>query len=188
MFYNLAKSFAGSRSNIHLFKEKIENVIEDIKSFKPDFIIIGGFLHEISNPDEVLRLIHQICSIDTVIYSFVPNARSFHRLLALEMNVINDIHQKSQHDILFNRREVYNVSSFIDLFLANGYKILDHGTIFIKPFTNAQLEKMMECGIIDESMLKGLDQMIKYIPDMGAEIWITCKSGNYSANKKTCAN
>ena len=140
-----------------------------------DFIVIGGFLHEIDNPDIVLQSIRRICSRNTVIYSFVPNAESFHRLLALEMGIIQSIYQKSEQDKLFNRQKFYDINEFNKLLKINGFNILQSGSYFIKPFSHAQMNDLLERGIIDKRLIDGLDKMKKFLPNLGAELFNVCK-------------
>jgi hypothetical protein len=108
----------------------------------------------------------------------VPNAKSFHRLLALEAGLIDSIYQYSENDKIFQRRAVFNIGTYSDLFRRNGFTIRECGTYFIKPFTHQQMDKMVSGGIIDSKVLDGLNNMIKYLPEFGAEIFATCSVSN----------
>lgn len=173
-FYNKAKELANSNPNIIIFNDLIENLKDELKSEIFDFIIIGGFLHEIKNPGIVLQAIRTICSNKTIIYSIVPNAKSFHRLLAYEMGLIDTIYQKSEHDKLFKRQKVFDIKGFNELLTKNSFKVIESGSYFIKPFTHLQMDMMLSLKIIDKSCLDGLDKLIKFLPDLGAELWNIC--------------
>lgn len=175
LFYEMAIKKSNSAPNILIINDVIENQISKLHSFNFDFIVLGGFLHEINNPHDVLKSVKKLCGNNTLLYSFVPNVRSFHRLLALEMGIIQDIHQKSGHDKLFERKNSYGIVTFNELLSRNGFKVIDSGSYFIKPFTNDQMSEMLNQKIITKSVLDGLDSMIKYLPEMGAEIWNCCK-------------
>jgi acetyltransferase-like isoleucine patch superfamily enzyme/SAM-dependent methyltransferase len=174
-FFRLAQEKAALNSKIEVFNEPIESVADRLIGKNLNFIVIGGFLHEISNPDKVLKAVRRICSKDTLVYSYVPNARSFHRLLAYNMGIIKSIHEKSKHDILFKRNTVFNMKSFNSVLEENGFSVIDSGSYFIKPFTNDQMAEMIDKGILDNTVFHGLEKMIQYIPDMGAELWNLCK-------------
>ncbi len=174
MFYEMANDQAGLNKKIIIINDLIENVADELVKANIDFIVIGGFLHEIENPDEVLQSVKKICSKNTVVFSNVPNAKSFHRLLAYEMGFINSIYEKSEHDKLFQRHEVYDKESFNQLLINNGFKIIEDGSYFIKPFSNGQMDKMLNMQIIENSCLDGLDKMTKILPDMGAELFNCC--------------
>ena len=171
-FFEIAKKLANGDTRIRLINDFFETIVQELVSETFDIIIIGGFLHEISNPDEVLQAVKKVSGKNTIIHSFVPNANSFHRLLAFEMGLIKDVYQKSTHDELFQRVEVYNMDSFKKLFIQNDFLVISSGTYFVKPFTNSQMQVMLDGNIINNTILDGLDAMIKYLPDYGAEMYI----------------
>ena len=174
MFFNMAIEQANANPKILIINDLIENIKDKLKQESFEFIYIGGVLHEIDNPDIVLQAVREICSHDTVIYSFVPNARSFHRLLAYEMGLTGNIYQKSEHDKLFQRHNVYDIGLFNELLTKNGFRVIESGSYFIKPFTHDQMNRMLNLGIIDKSCLDGLSKMIQFLPDLGAELWNIC--------------
>ena len=90
------------------------------------------------------------------------------------MGFINSIYEKSEHDKLFQRHQVYDKESFNQLLINNGFKIIEDGSYFIKPFSNGQMDKMLNMQIIENSCLDGLDKMTKILPDMGAELFNCC--------------
>lgn len=171
-FFAIANNLAKGDARIVVINDFIENAISQLIPETFDVIIIGGFLHEIINPDEVMQTVKRVCNKNTIIHSFVPNANSFHRLLAFEMGLIKDVYQKSAHDELFQRVAVYNMDSFKELFIKNDFSVAGSGTYFIKPFTNCQMHAMVTGNIISKAVLVGLYAMIKYLPDYGAEMFI----------------
>lgn len=171
-FFKLAVELAGADERIVLYNDFFEDIVDQFSPETFDIIVIGGFLHEINNPDEILQAVKKLCHSNTVVHSFVPNAHSFHRMMAFEMGLIKDVYQKSAHDELFQRVQVYNIESFKNLFLQNGLKIDAFGTYFLKPFTNGQMSKMVDTQIIDQAVLDGLNKMTRYFPEHGSEIFI----------------
>jgi len=137
LFYDLAisKSKLDANPNIVIINDLIENTTEELSQYNFDFVVIGGFLHEIKNPDVVLQVVKKLCKSNTIVYSFVPNSKSFHRLLAYEMGIIKSLNQKSSHDWLFQRQSSYDINSFNQLLINNGFVIRESGSYFIKPFT-----------------------------------------------------
>ncbi len=175
LFFNKIKSMVKKRSDIVVYNDVIENLPKDLKSNSFNYIVIGGFLHEVKNPHLVLQKVRNLCKTDTVVYSYVPNARSFHRLLANKMGVIDDIHQESGHDKLFGRQIVYDNESFTDLFTRNNFEVIESGSYFLKPFTHKQMVELLDHEIIDDDCLEGLYRMTELFPDAGAELWNICK-------------
>lgn len=174
-FYQAAIQKADGKSNIKIINKPIQDSVEDLGS-DFDVILISGFLHEIDNPEEVLTLIKEISNPNTRIISFVPNAKSFHRVLAYEAGIISQIYDFSDNDKKFGRRLVWDMNSFSEMFVATGYQVEEIETYFIKPFAHSQMRKLMDDGIFTNQVLDGLDNMVKYMPDMGCEIAIVAKS------------
>jgi hypothetical protein len=171
-FFNNAQELSAADARITVLHGFFEKVVDQLSSFNFDFIIVGGFLHEIDNPGDVLQSITKVCSAKTTIHSFVPNAHSFHRLMAYEMGLIKDVYQKSGHDQLFQRVEVFNMKTFKQLFIQNGYSVDEAGTYFIKPFAHSQMNQMLQANVVDKAVLDGLNKMTRYFPEQGAEIFI----------------
>lgn len=51
----------------------------------------------------------------------------------------------------------------------------DSGSFFVKPFTHAQMEQCLNNGVVGENVLDGLDKMIEFMPELGAEIYVNCR-------------
>ena len=49
---------------------------------------------------------------------------------------------------------------------------LEMGSYFVKPFTHRQMEQCMENNIINNEIIEGFDRMIKYMPELGSEIYV----------------
>ena len=140
-----------------------------------NMIICSGLLHEVPDSKEFVSAIKMNCNTDTIVHINVPNARSFHRLLAKEMGLIQDEHDMSERNILYQQHEVFDIEKLRCLLEEAGFKILQSGSYFIKPFTHAQMYEMMDKGIIDKKLLDGLYKMEKYMPDMGSEIYVNIR-------------
>ena len=100
---------------------------------------------------------------------------AFHRLLALEMGLIGSIYERSVLDKKFQRTGNFDLKLLIDAAEKSGFKIIESGTYFIKPFTNEQIEKIISLNIADEKIFEGLNKMIKYMPDLGAEAFVNVR-------------
>ncbi len=170
-FYEFTKKKIGNDTRITIYNKLIEEAYLELKN-DYDVIVLGGFLHEIDNPEEVLSIIKKIATPQTVILTYVPNANSFHRILAFESGIIKSIYDFSENDKLFGRRNVYNVNSFLSLFVTSGYSVSKVDTYFIKPFTHEQMDALLGLPFFTEEIFLGFFNMAKYLPDMGCEIFL----------------
>jgi ubiquinone/menaquinone biosynthesis C-methylase UbiE len=155
VFYNLNKK---------LIKDnKIKNVTIENCFFEQfdsnasfDFILISSLLHEIEDLDIFIKKLIQICSNKTVVHINVPNANSFHRLLAKSMGIINNTREKSKSNIKLQTSRIFDIISLEKLIRVNDFKILHKESFFIKPFTHEQMQKMLNSEIINIDILNGL--------------------------------
>lgn len=95
-FYQIALDNAKSNNNsknIFLYNDYFQNVN---LNFDFDLVIISSLLHEIDAPIDFLKKVINISNKKTIIHINIPNAKSFHRLLAYEMGLIEDIYQQSE--------------------------------------------------------------------------------------------
>ena len=140
--------------------------------FEFDFIILSNVLQEIEDVSLFLKGLNQICNEDTIVHIVVPNAKSFHRLLAFEMGLVSSIYELSERNILLQQQTVFDVDGLSKTLIQNEFEVINHGSCFVKPFTHVQMHKSTEQNDRDHNMLNGLYRMTKYLPDFGAEIFI----------------
>lgn len=148
---------------------------EILKSLSFDFIVCSSLLHEVNNPLDFFKNIAAISAKDTIVHISVPNANSIHRLIAKEIGYIDDVHQMSDRNKLYQQNTVYDIDSLKELARAAGFNVLDEGSFFIKPFSHDQMYKMIKQEIIEEKVLDGLYALEKYIPLYGSEIYLNLK-------------
>lgn len=175
-FYEKAK--LGAPSNVHLFCGYFENCISEILSLGKniDYVVCSALIHELENPEKILTGIYNICDQNTIVHIDVPNAKSVHRLLAVEMNLIPDIYEMSQQSKdLQQAGRVFDNVSLKHLCEENGFQVINEGSYFIKPFTHRQMQDCLDHGIFDDRLLEGLDGLIKYMPEYGSEIFVECR-------------
>lgn len=171
-FAENARKASRGKSNVTIVQAFFEDVYEQLLDETFDFIILSSLLHEVPDPVTLLQAIHQVCNEETVIHINVPNVYSFHRLLALEMGIIDSIYEKSEAEIKFQRNTRFDKESLLGILRQNGFQVLSFGTYFIKPFSNEQMSRIVNEGIADLRVVEGLERMTKYLPDMGCEMFI----------------
>ena len=175
----LAKAH-GIAERVTIIKGFLENEIETVRTALKDkqsldFIVLSSLLHELENPRKMLEEVHKLCAKDTIVHINVPNAKSLHRLIALECGMIDDEHSISQQSIKFQQHRTYDMDILKKTVEEAGFAVIDQGSYFVKPFTHAQLQRCLDEKIIDESVIRGLEGVSKYFPEYGAEIYVNVK-------------
>jgi SAM-dependent methyltransferase len=159
---------------VHILEGLLESRAADLPD-QVDFVIASSLLHEVPDPDRFVQDLRRHCGPETVLHLNVPNVHSFHRLLALEAGLIQDVFERSQTEARFQRQTRFDMSSLRSFLEERGFEVLDAETYFVKPFTHSQLEQMLAAKIIDGRIIDALDRMIRYMPDLGAEMFVNVR-------------
>ena len=170
IFFKIATEKALKKNNVKLINSFFEDV--DLLEENIDIILLSSLLHEIKDTKLFLKQILSKCSESTVIHINVPNSNSFHRLLAYESGLIDSPSEFSNNNHKFQVNNVFNLDSLEELVGSVGFEVLDKGSYFVKPFTHGQMKNVIDNNIIDVNILNGLNNMIKYMPDLGSEIFV----------------
>jgi SAM-dependent methyltransferase len=144
------------------------------EEFKPDkqydTIIMSHVLEHIENPVELLKNIYNWLSDETIFIVSVPNAKSFHRLVAVEMGLLKSEFELNERDHKLGHYRVYDFETLKTEILIAGFTILHQGGVFFKPISNDQIEKNWT-----EEMINGFYAIGKKYPELCAEIYFVLK-------------
>lgn len=163
---------------------KIGNRVQVFRDFFPtakiggmhfDFIVCSSLLHEVENAALLLKGLADACDKDTVVHINVPNANSFHRFLAKNMNLVDDVHEFSERNGQLQQHRVFDIKMLKAEAENAGFSVCDSGSYFLKPFAHAQMFRMMKERIIEENVLDGLYAITDSFQDYGSEIYINAK-------------
>ena len=174
-FYAGARLGAEGRSDVTCRRGLLEDEVAVLSGASFDFIVLSSLLHEVEHPDRLLAAVLDLCGENTVVHVDVPNALSFHRLLAVEMGLIESVYQKSETQTRMQQGEIFDMASLQGEVERAGFTVVDSGSYYFKPFTQAQMAKVVDAGIVNEPMLMGLYGIVRHFPDSGSEIFVDLK-------------
>ena len=137
-----------------------------------DTVLVSGLLHELPSPKQFLKDLFEIIPFHTSIHINVPNANSFHRLLALKSGLINNVEELSALQIKLKQPHTFTLYSLKQVVESAGFKITKNGSFFIKPFTHLQMHNIQNNELFSKNIMQGFEKMIEYFPENGAEIFI----------------
>ncbi len=140
-----------------------------------DIIILSSLLHEIGNQKDFLGVCRSLMSEKTILHVNVPNAKSFHRVLALEAGLITDLTSRSGRQDSFQQNEVFDEESLRALVESAGFSVVKSGSFILKPFTHTQMEKLIAAKILTPELLEGLYKMSARLPGWGSEIFVNAE-------------
>lgn len=135
--------------------KKVHGLIENyVSEEKYDTIIMGHVLEHIADPNMVLERIYSLLNSSGTFLVSVPNAKSLHRMVAVEMGMISS---------------VYDMDIFKSHITRAGFKIVHSGGYFLKPLSNEQIEQNW-----NEEMIDGFYKIGDKFQEYCAEIYAVC--------------
>lgn len=159
-------------ANATLLHSTLEDSVEELSQFDFDMVLISSLMHELNDRDHFITKLKSVLTPKTIVHINVPNANSFHRLLAKEMGLVKCTHELSQTNKKMQQNCVFDMESLKNLFLSSNFLVTDSGSLFVKPFTHEQMARVMKENIISEQILDGLYKMTQYMPELGSELFI----------------
>ena len=151
---------------IHGYAKLFENFDAQGKKFHN--IVLGHVLEHVENPVEILsRCKDLLPKSGGRIVAAVPNSNSIHRQAAVLMGLLKHEKQLNDTDKINGHRRVYDMPTFQADFIKAGLKIIHSGGYWLKPLSNAQIERDWTREMIDAFFKLGE----KY-PDIAAEIYV----------------
>jgi len=136
---------------LNIYNTIYEN-ISDVDISQYDMITLLGVLEHIENEKDFLKYLKDARQI----YLTVPNAKSFHRLIGKDANIIQTIYDFNQNDIKVGHQRYYDDQSLlstIQTYLTD-FDVISFGTTSMKFGTNKQMESFIQVQKSIESVSK----------------------------------
>ena len=133
-----------------------------------DAVLIAGLLHETTAPEALLAAAVSLTSPGGHLLASVPNAGSFHRLLAVEAGLIPTTATLSARDLALGHPVVFDGAGLTALMSGAGLVDLTLDGYLFKPFTNAQMVAVLAQA--PDDLVDGLIRLGQRFPDQAAEI------------------
>lgn len=168
-------AFAASARRRALPGVRIEEVpLEALTSAEPfELVVLSSLLHEVEDPRPLLQAARELCAPGGVVHVNVPNARSLHNLLGVEMGVIPDPFARSELARSLQRTRTFDLTSLGALANDAGFEVVASGSYLLKPFTHAQMTRLLDEKIVSAQVLDALYSITgKAFQDAGAEIFV----------------
>ncbi|NBW99909.1 class I SAM-dependent methyltransferase [bacterium] len=146
----------------------IHSLFEEFETTeKFDNIILGHVLEHVENPHKLLSRASEWLSPNGKIICAVPNSRSIHRQVAVELGLLGFEEELNEADRHHGHRRVYNPETFRREFHEAGLTVEFFGGYWLKPFSNSQFEQFSTPEMVEAFMKVG-----ERYPDIAAELLI----------------
>ncbi len=122
----------------------VHSFFEEYVSHGQKFSNIGmGFMLDlVKEPNVILKKYSNLLEQNGRIFVSVPNASSFHRLLAHKAGLLEDIHDLSEIITDYGNLRLYDYDQWVSLFNKSGLKIVASHGLYFKPFTTQQINQL----------------------------------------------
>ncbi|MCB1064612.1 MAG: class I SAM-dependent methyltransferase [Verrucomicrobiae bacterium] len=120
-------------------------------------IMMNHVLEHIEEPIPLLRRIRDWLADDGVLILGVPNAKSFHRLAAVRMGLLETEYSLNERDRELGHFRVYDLNQLREDALEAGYAVEAEGGTFLKFLANSQMESTMNDSMLEAYHELGLD-------------------------------
>jgi len=151
--------------------KKVHSLFEDYKAtVQYDTIVMGHVLEHIHEPIALLKKIHTWLDDDGIFLVSVPNAKSIHRIVAVQMGMLESIYTLNSRDKELGHYRVYDMDTLKSDVIEAGFSIVESGGIFLKPLSNKQIEDTWT-----DEMIDGFYNISSQFKDFCAEIFLVCK-------------
>jgi trans-aconitate methyltransferase len=107
-----------------------------------EHVVAANVLHEVGDPVQVLSRVRSGLVSGGLVHVTLQNPESIHRLAALDMGLIADLHQVSQRGEAYGTRSLWTVDEFIALARDCGLRCLFWRGLALKPFPNIEMERL----------------------------------------------
>lgn len=152
----------------------VNSLFEDYEPTQTfDAIILGHVLEHVEDPTHILGRVAQWLAHGGSVYAAVPNARSLHRQAAVTMGLLSSIYELNESDLHHGHRRVYDPDSFQAAFRASGLRVDILGGYWLKPLSNAQIERDWT-----EDVLRAFMKLGERYPDIAGEIYVVAGRGS----------
>lgn len=172
---NLADTAPSNQPKVHFHHGFFENV-SSAWQVRHDFVVLSSLLHEVPDPDLFLQNLYSRMGSGAILHVNVPNASSLHNRLAVKMNLLKDIFDRSPTAQKFQRVSTFDTDKLLTLLKKTGFEILEHETYFLKPFANFQmLEIWKRNDIFPRELFEAFYDISNELPGLGLEIAINVR-------------
>lgn len=157
----LERATARALPGVTLVRADLTDLPADLGAF--DHVVAANVLHELPDPQALMRRVadRHLASGGHVHVS-LQNPRSLHRLVALEMGLIDDVCSVAARGKRFGTLRLYEADELSAMVCGGGMREVAREGVFLKPLTNAAMETL------PPEVLDGFERAARHLPEHGA--------------------
>lgn len=153
----------------------VSALLADVEQLAPDerfdHVVATNLLHEVGDPEALLRRVRGWLAPGGRVHVTLPNPRSLHRIVALEMGLIDRLDARSERGARFGTRRALDGDALAALAERAGLRVAERGGIFLKPLPNDAM------AALDPAVLAGFERAARHLPDHCAMSYLVLADG-----------
>jgi SAM-dependent methyltransferase len=128
-----------------------------------DHVVLANVAHELGDPVAVLsHVARSLTAEGALVHVSLPNPRSLHRLVAMEMGLIDRLDVLAERNVRFGTRRHYAAGEVLALAAASGLELAAREGVFLKPLPNDAM------AALPADVLDGFERAARHLPEHGA--------------------
>jgi 2-polyprenyl-3-methyl-5-hydroxy-6-metoxy-1,4-benzoquinol methylase len=128
-----------------------------------DHVVLANVLHELDDPEALLTAVAEgHLAPAGIVHVSLQNPQSLHRLVALEMGLIDDLSAVAANGLKYATRRLYTASELVELAGRAGLELVHREGVMLKPLPNDAM------AALDPAVLAGFVAAARHLPDHGA--------------------
>jgi len=156
----------------HGFQCRAEEAAANPLIVKSDLTILSGILHEVENPQELLRSTRDITKPNGLIIVIVTNKLSLHRILGVHRGILQSLDSKTETEIKMQQRHGAYSREELSIELKDAKLELIHiSSLFPKLFSHEQMSQLLENKQISMEFLDVMAGLSTELSEFGSELF-----------------
>ncbi len=135
-----------------------------------DHVLACSLLHEVADPEDLLRRAATLLAPGGLVHVSLQNPQSIHRLVAVEMGLIEDVGVVSDNGHRYATRGMWDARALMDMAWAAGLTTVAREGVMLKPLPNAMMEAL------PAEVLDGMERAARHLPDHCAMTYLVLRA------------
>ena len=136
-----------------------------------DHVLACNLIHEMDDPVALLARARDVLADDGLVHLSLQNPQSIHRLVALEMGLIDDLREISERGARFDTRGLWSADELVDLARDAGLGVIAREGVMLKPLPNAMM------AALAPDVLDGFARAARHLPGHCAMTYLVLARG-----------
>jgi len=141
----------------------VTTVLADVDGFEPcgrfDHVVMTSLLHEVADPGALLTRARGWLRHCGRVHLTLQNPHSIHRLVAIEMGLLERPHETSERGQLYGTQRMLDADALVALGEQAGLRVCERGGVLLKPLPNSAMAELAP------QVLEGFERVAHHFPE-----------------------